>query len=131
MNAQLFQLLVSLGEVALMVGLCFLLFGRAGAPASGAFDARLAEDVPGFRAGRRAVSRDGRVALIENLRDGAVYLAVARGDGVVTRKLARDARISRDGERLMLGLNDFTLGRAELVLADASEWETRLKEEPA
>ena len=33
MNAQLLQLLLSLGEVALMVGLCLLLFGRAAAPA--------------------------------------------------------------------------------------------------
>jgi hypothetical protein len=128
MNAQLLQLLLSLGEVALMVGLCLLLFGRAAAPASGAFEARLALDVPGFRAGRRAVSGDGRSALIEDARDGAVYLAVARGDGVVTRRLTSAARIGRDGERLTLGLKDFTLKRAELTLTDAADWETRLKE---
>jgi hypothetical protein len=74
------------------------------------------------------VSADGRAALVEDARDGAVYLAVARGDGVVTRRLARGTRIARDGERLMLGLKDFTLKRAELILADASGWETRLKE---
>lgn len=112
-----------------MVGLCFALFGRAGAPTADAFEARLAFDVPGFRAGRSAVSADGRAALIEDARDGAVHLAVARGDGVVTRKLARGAHISRDGERLTLGLKDFTLKRAQLTLADASDWETRLKEQ--
>jgi hypothetical protein len=128
MNAQLLQLLISLGEVALMVGLCFALFGRAGAPTADAFEARLAGDVPGFRAGRSAVSADGRAALVEDARDGAVYLAVAHGDGVVTRRLARGAHISRDGERLTLGLKDFTLKRAQLTLADAADWETRLKE---
>ncbi len=127
MTAQLLQILLSLGEVALMVGLCFVLFGRAPAPAAEAFDARLAADVPGFRAGRRAVSGDGRSILVEDARDGAVYLAVARGDGVVTRKLSRATRISRDGERLVLDLRDFTLKRAELTLADASDWEARLK----
>ena len=127
MNAQLFQLLLSLGEVALMVGLCLLLFGRAPAPGTQAFDARLAADVPRVRAGRRAVSGDGRAALVEDARDGAIYLAVARGDGVVTRKLSRRTRVSRDGERLTLGLQDFTLERAQLMLADASDWEARLK----
>lgn len=127
MNAQLLQLLLSLGEVALMVGLCLALFGRATAPPAHAFDARLAADVPGFRAGRRAASGDGRSVLIEDARDGAIYLAVARGDGVVTRKLSRATHVSRDGERLTLGLKDFTLGRAELTLADASDWEARLK----
>src|ERR1700741_4564488 len=113
MNAQVLQLLLSVGEVALMVGLCFLLFGRAPVPAREAFEARLARDVPGFRAGRRALSGDGRAELIEDPRDGAVHLAVARGDGVVTRKLSRAVRISRDGERLVLDLGDFTLKRAE------------------
>jgi len=127
MNAQLLQLLLSLGEVALMVGLCFALFGRAPAPAAHAFDARLAVDVPGFRTGRRAFSADGRAALVEDARDGAIYLAVARGDGVVTRKLSRTTRVSRDGERLTLRLKDFTLKGAELTLADASDWEARLK----
>jgi hypothetical protein len=129
MNAQLLQLLISLGGVALLVGLCLALFGRAGAPSAEAFDARLALDVPGFRTGRRALSSDGRAALIEDARDGAIYLAVARGDGVVTRRLGRGSRISRDGERLTLGLKDFTLTHAELTLADASDWETRLKEQ--
>lgn len=111
-----------------MVGLCFALFGRAGAPAAEAFEARLAHDVPGFRAGRSAVSGDGRAALIEDARGGAIYLAVARGDGVVTRKLARGAHIGRDGELLTLGLKDFTLKRAQLTLADAADWESWLKE---
>ncbi|HEX4859961.1 MAG TPA: hypothetical protein VFV07_01910 [Rhizomicrobium sp.] len=127
MNPVLLQLLISLGEVALMVGLCLLLFGRASTPGTQAFDARLAQDVPGLRAGRRAVSGDGRSVLVEDARDGAIYLVVARGDGVVTRKLSRSTRVSRDGERLTLGLQDFTLKRAELTLTDASDWEARLK----
>ncbi len=127
MNGQLLQLLISLGEVAAMAGLCILLFGwdRAAKPD---LAAALGRDIAGFRPGRVAMSADAKSALIENARDGAIYLAVLRGDGVVTRRLSRGARVSRDGERLTLDLRDFTLKPAQLDLADAPEWEARLKE---
>jgi hypothetical protein len=126
MNAQLPQLLISLGEVAAMAGLCAALFGwrDAALPDAGA---SLGRDIPGFRPGRIAMSRDAKSALIENAQDGAIYLAVMRGDGVVTRRLSRDVRVGREGERLTLDLRDFTLKRTRLDLADAAEWETRLK----
>jgi hypothetical protein len=126
MNAQLLQLLISLCEVAAMAGLCVALFGwnRAAMPD---LAAALGRDVAGFRPGRVSVSADAKTALVENARDGQVYLAVLRGDGVVTRRLSPAVRVSREGRRLMLDLRDFTLKRAELDLADAAEWETRLK----
>jgi hypothetical protein len=129
MNAQALQLLISVGGITLMVGLCAALFGRAGKPLSDASAAAesLARDVPGFHAGRMALSHDARSALIEDARDGAIYLAVVRGDGLVTRKLGRDALGGRDGDRLMLNLRDFTLRKADLELADAASWEAALK----
>ena len=127
MNGQLLQLLISLGEVAAMAGLCVALFGwnRAAMPD---LATALGRDIPGFRPGRVAMSGDAKSALIENASDGAIYLAVVRGDGVVTRRLSHGAQVSRDGERLTFDLRDFTLKRIELDLADAAEWEARLKE---
>lgn len=126
MNGQLLQLLISLVAVAAMAGLCAALFGwrDAALPDAGA---TLGRDIPGFRPGRIAMSGDARSALIENARDGAIYLAVMRGGDVVTRRLSRDVRVSREGGRLTLDLRDFTLKRIRLDLADAAAWETRLK----
>ena len=127
MNAQLLQLAISLVGIALMVGLCMALFGsRSAALSAQAVAQGLARDVPGFRAGRIALSRDGGAALAEDAQDGTVYLALARGDGMVTRKLARGTALTRDGERLALALNEFTLKRATFELADAADWEARL-----
>lgn len=127
MSGMAVQLAISLTGIALMVGFCWLLFGGAEAAltADGAA-ARLARDVPGFRAGRIALGRDARAALVEDARDGAIHLVLARGDGMVTRKLARGIRTARDGERLALTLGEFTLKRAALELPDAAEWEARL-----
>jgi hypothetical protein len=126
MNAQLLQLLISLFEVAAMAGLCALLFGwnRAAVPD---LAAAIGRDIAGFRPGRVSVSADAKTALVENARDGQVYLAVLRGDGVVTRRLSPAVHVSREGRRLTLDLRDFTLKRTELDLADAAEWEARLK----
>jgi hypothetical protein len=122
------QLAISLAGVALMVGLSWALFGLRDAPIADADTVRasLARDVPGFRAGRFALSRDAGAALVEDAADGAVYLAVARGDSLVTRKLARGTKLARDGDRLTLDLRDFTLKRAALELDDAAWWERRL-----
>ena len=66
MNAQALQLLISVGGITLMVGLCAILFGRAAKPLSDTNAAEcLARDVPGFRAGRMALSRDAKSVLIE------------------------------------------------------------------
>jgi hypothetical protein len=128
MNAQALQLLISVVGILLMVGLCRALFGRGGATLTNAIAAqKLARDIPGFRVGRTALSRDARAALIENLADGEAYLAVQRGDDLVTRKLARGLGVIRDGARLFLTLDDFTLPKAELDIADAADWEIRLK----
>ncbi len=129
MNAQLLQLLISVGGITLMVGLCWALLGHKSAPlADGAvLSESLAQDIPGFRAGQVAFSRDARSALIENARDGDVYLVVSRGDGLVTRRLAPDTLVARDGDRLDLRLRDFTLRRTQLDIADAAIWEMKLK----
>ena len=115
-----------------MVGLCAALFGRKDAPIAGraAVAERLARDVPGFRAGESALTDSA--ALIEDAAGGGVYLVVARGDGLVTRKLTPKllSGIARDGAQLNLALADFTLAHAALALADADtamRWEARLK----
>jgi hypothetical protein len=134
MHGVVLQLLISVTGVALMIGACALMFGTRDALISGA-DAvagRLASDVPGFLAGRTAVSRDGRAALVENRADGSVYLAVVRGDEIVTRKLSHGAfeSASRDKGMLSVKFDEFTLGYARLDLGDgetAGAWEAHLK----
>jgi hypothetical protein len=116
----------SLLGVAAIVALAAWLFGWRDKPLeAGQAAEHLARDVPGFVAGR--TSHDTRAALIENARDGAVYLALLRGDGLVTRKLSKGIAVTRDGTVLNIVPRDFTLGRARLDLADAAYWETRLK----
>ncbi len=116
----------SLLGVAAIVALAAWLFGWRDA----ALDAErvagaLAGDVPGFLPGR--TSHDARAALIENARDGSVYLAVVQGDRLVTRKLSRGIAVARDGTLLSIDPRDFACRRARLDIADADYWETRLK----
>lgn len=129
MNGQVLQLLISVGGIAAMVALCWALFGRAEAklPDADALGARMTRDIPSFLAGAIALSRDGASALVEDVHDGAVYLALARGDGVVIRKLSHGLAIVRTGDQLGLRLKDFTLKDPTLNIVDAERWETRLK----
>jgi hypothetical protein len=132
MPTQLLYLLGSLAGVAALVGLCALLFGRD----SATVDARAAEDclradVPGFRAGACALAANAKSALIEDVRDGAVYLVTARGSGLVTRKLSCGflRKASRNGAALDLHLADFTFPKARITFAEetsASDWEARV-----
>jgi hypothetical protein len=131
METQLLYLAGSLVGVAAICGLCVALFGRgvSSLDAAGAA-ARVADDVPGFRPGRFALSADTRSALIEDARDGGVYIVCARGDGLVTRKLAKGflRATSRDGAALRLKFADFTFPQARIDLADeaaARDWEAR------
>jgi hypothetical protein len=130
--AYLLYLTGSLAGVALMVGLCYLLFGGR-STRLGVDDAtrRLRAEVAGFVPGEIAVDVEGSAALVENARDHAVHLVVSRGDALVTRKVGPRSlrRLEHDGATLTLGLADFTLGTARLVLADralAAEWQARL-----
>lgn len=129
MNAQVLQLLISVGGIAVMVALCWALFGRAATklPGVDALGAQMARDIPGFRAGAIAHSRNEEVALIEDIHDGSVYLVLARGDGLVIRKMSRGLGVMRDGKQLALRLRDFTLKDASIDLPDADYWETKLK----
>lgn len=131
MTAQLLYLLASLAGVAALVGFCVLLFGRDTARLdSQAAETVLRADIPGFRLGAVALSSDGQAALVEDAQDGATYLVVARGRGLVTRKLSRGflRNAKREGASLDLRLSDFTFPKARLVFAQeaaALEWETR------
>ena len=129
MNAQSLQLLISVAGIVLMVGLCRALFGGREISLNdvAAVVERLARDIPGFHAGQAPLSRDAKSALIENVRDGQIYLAITCGGDLVTRKLARSVHVARDDQRLLLTLDDFTLPTAELELADAKTWEMKLK----
>jgi hypothetical protein len=132
MTDQLLYLAISLAGVAAMVGLCALLFGRAVATLdTRSATARLASDIPGFRLGNSALSADCRSAMLEDARNGAVYLVTARGDGFVTRKLGRaDVKAaSRNGAALALRFSDFTFPAATIAFHDESvarDWETRM-----
>jgi hypothetical protein len=124
----------SLGGIALLVGFNLLLFGRVRAQLGTAQEiaARLAKEIPGFRAGRAIVGADGRSAVIENASNRGLYLVEAMGDAVVTRQLSHGllANVGRLGEKLSLELRDFTFPRGTLVADSESlarEWEARLK----
>jgi hypothetical protein len=126
-------LLMSLAGIIMLVGLCALLFGikRASVTSTPSIEQTLARDVPGFRAGESAIARDKVAALFENADDGAIYLAVGRGDGVVTRKLGHGfvRNVARNGNDLRLKLQDFSLPLARITLEDESSarnWEARL-----
>lgn len=131
MTSQLLYLLASLAGVAAMVGLCAFLFGREVTKIdAGSAEAALRADIPGFRAGKVALAADGHGALVEDTRDGATWLVIARGRGLVTRKLSRGVvrETKRDGAALDLMLTDFTFPKARLVFGEeaaALEWETR------
>jgi hypothetical protein len=132
MMGQALYLLGSLAGVAAMVGLCVLLFGRGIATLDAATaEARLKDDVPGFRAGSFALSEDGRAALVEDLRSRAIYFIAVRGDSYVTRQIARGylKQSVRNGAALNLRFTDFTFPKAAMSFADenaAREWETRI-----
>lgn len=124
----------SLVGVALLVLLNLSLFGRAKTDVGTAdtVSARLAREIPGFRAGRFARDAQGRAALIENAADRSVFLVEALGDDVVTRKLlpSQPITVDRNGATLELRLADFTFPRAKIRFDDeaaAREWERRLE----
>src|SRR5262249_4315525 len=109
-------------------------FGRTRPVLGGLSDiaARLAADVPGFRAGNGVIANGGSVGLIEDAASGTVFLVKAIGDRVVTRKLSHATlgAVTSDGTALRLRLRDFTFPQATVALAaaDASRaWEARLK----
>jgi hypothetical protein len=131
MNA--LYLIGSVAGIALLVGLNVFLFGRRiAALDQDAVTDSLANDVPGFRAGRHTIAQGSHTALIENDADCALYLVTARGARIASRKLSRGAvrGVDRDGKSIALRLPDFTFPKASLAFAnenDAREWETRLK----
>lgn len=132
MIGQLLYLAASLAGVTALVGLCALLFGRGVATITAeSAEARLRDDVPGFRAGTVTLSSDGHAALLEDARDRSLHLVIARGSGLVTRTLSRDMvrKATRNGSALDLHLADFTFPKARLTFAEeqfASDWEARL-----
>ena len=133
MTDQLLYLAISLAGVAAMIGLCAFLFGRDVAKLdTRSAAARLAHDVPGFRLGHSALSADTRSAVLENARDGSVWLVTARGDGFVTRRLSRrDVKAaSRNGAALDLRFSDFTFPAAMIAFHDedvARDWQMRME----
>ncbi|HEX7725810.1 MAG TPA: hypothetical protein VF410_04595 [Rhizomicrobium sp.] len=133
MTTQIYYLVFSILGVAAMVGLCAFLFGREVVKLdTRSAAARLAADVPGFRLGHSALSADTRSAMLEDARDGSVWLVTARGDGFVTRRLSRrDVKAaSRDGAALKLRFSDFTFPAAVIAFHDedvARDWELRME----
>ncbi|HUJ46103.1 MAG TPA: hypothetical protein VLV55_03140 [Rhizomicrobium sp.] len=124
----------SLAGIALIVALNLALFGRARFRITSLSDvaAKLAAEVPGFRAGDGIVASDGRAALCEDKTSGAIYLVEAVGNRLVTRRLGRGSlrALSGDGAGLSLRLADFTFAKSKLAFADAAArkiWEARLK----
>jgi hypothetical protein len=129
----LLYLIGSIVGIAVLVGLNALLFGRRiAALDEDAVVEALANEQPGFHAGRHTIAQGMHTALVENDADGALYLVAARGDRIASRRLARGSLrgLTRNGNDIALRLSDFTFPKASLAFADedaAREWETRLK----
>ena len=123
-------LAASLAGVGLLVGLNVLLMrGRNAVADLTTLSARLRDEIPGFLPGVSVIAQTG-AALCENEADGSIYLAVLRGDLIVTRKLNRDCRATRNAEKLALRFADFTLSKATIAFSDdqtAAQWEARIK----
>lgn len=84
----------------------------------------LERDVLGFRAGDEAVAAtDGRAALVMEAGGARLGLALSRGDIIVSRALRPGEVRGADaqGPRLVITMDDFTLPRAYLTLADEDE----------
>jgi hypothetical protein len=132
MNA--IYLIGSVAGILLLVGLNILLFGRRiAALDADAVVATLANETPGFRAGRHTIAEGAHTALVENAADGALYLVASRGSRIASRRLSRGSLrgLNRDGKSIALRLSDFTFPKASLAFADentAQEWEARLKQ---
>ena len=126
-------LLGSLAGIALLVLLSVALFGLQGVRMTSAqsLEAYLAGTLPAFRARNMVLDSAAKAALAENDFDGTIFLVVACGDAMVSRKLSRSLlrNIGRQETKLSLRLADFTLPRADLTFADSattSLWEKKL-----
>jgi hypothetical protein len=124
----------SLAGVMMLVGLNVLLFGAESARIASVADAvrRMRQEVADFYAVDATLDVAKRAALLQNARNGVLYLVVVKGNGLVTRALKKGAlkTFAREGATLSLRLADFTLPRAQLTFADettAEAWEARLK----
>ncbi len=123
----------SLVGIGLLVLLSVALFGlqsvRIGSVQN--LEAYLAGTLPVFRARSMVLDFAANAALAENDIDGTIYLVVAYGDAMVSRKLSQSLLrdVSRQEARLSLRLADFSLPRADLNFADSTTallWEKKL-----
>jgi hypothetical protein len=133
-TGQTFYIVASLAGVMMLVGLNVLLFGAESARIATVADAvrRLRQESADFYAADATLDVTRRAALLQNARNGGLYLVVVKGNGLVTRALKKGAlkTFAREGTTLSLRLADFTLPRAKLTLPDeatAEAWEARLK----
>ncbi|HEY1711101.1 MAG TPA: hypothetical protein VGG10_22740 [Rhizomicrobium sp.] len=134
MTGQTLYVIGSLVGVMMLVGLNALLFGTENARIATVADAvkRLRQEIADFYAADATLDITKRAALLQNARNGVLYLVVVKGNGLVTRALKKGAlkTFAREGTTLSLRLADFTLPRAKLTFADeaiAEAWEARLK----
>lgn len=114
-------LLGALAGVGLLVALNLVLLGRVRQRVDAeAAAALLASEVPGFRAARCIISADGDGALLED-QAGTLFLVVAVGDKLASRKLSAAAglrRAVRQGAALDLRFADPTFRHCRFVFAD-------------
>ncbi|MBI1264490.1 MAG: hypothetical protein GC187_07130 [Alphaproteobacteria bacterium] len=119
-------LLGSALAIALVIGLNAMLGGWAPSriDSAGAAAQALERDILGFRAGAQGVAAaDRRAGLVMEADGGRLGLALSLGDGIVSRAL-RPAEVrgaQAQGERLVIRIDDFTLQRACITLANEDE----------
>lgn len=112
--------------IALVIGLNAMLGGWA-PPRIDSVDAAgqaLERDILGFRAGAQGVAAaDKRAALVMEADGARLGLALSQGDLIVSRALrpGEVRRAEAQGQRLVIIMDDFTLPRAHLMLADEDE----------
>ncbi len=129
MNELLSLAAVLLGSalaVGLVIGLNAVLGGWSASRIDSVESAAqaLERDVLGFRAGDEGVAAaDGRAALVLEAEGGRMGLALSQGDVIVSRALhpGEVRRAEAQDARLVIIMDDFTLPRAVLALADEAE----------
>ena len=119
--------LISLGAIAFMVGVAWLMFRASPAAVTRESAAeRLAFDEPDFRPVRWLIDTEGRAALAEGT-GGEIALISRLGLDLVTRRFpAAAVRVMEEGGALVVRPTDPGSRKLVIVADEAAEWSRKL-----
>jgi hypothetical protein len=127
----IFDLAISLGGVAVLIGLSCLLGAMRSIPVTteSAIE-RLAFDEPDFKAGEWFIGADRKSAAAASVAGDETALVFAVGDGLATRRFRHGAvSIEKSGSMLVFRMGEPSLRQLRLTAPDedaAEQWVLRL-----